>query len=199
MRVGTIILAAGESKRLGRPKQLAIFEGRTLIERAVDTAAQVTSPVVVVLGAFAEEIRPKIPTSARAVINDQWAAGMASSIQAGLSEIESQVDAVLLMVCDQPFVSEEDLAKIIERAPAGIVAAEYEGTLGVPALFKREYFDRLRQLSGAEGAKKIILENQTRVARVPIPACAFDIDTTEDYQRLIAKAAIPTIPARKDS
>jgi molybdenum cofactor cytidylyltransferase len=93
----------------------------------------------------------------------------------------------------------EDLAKIIERAPGGIVAAEYEGTLGVPALFKREYFDRLKQLSGTEGAKKVIMENHSRVARVLIPACAFDIDTTEDYQRLIAKAAIPNIPARKDS
>jgi molybdenum cofactor cytidylyltransferase len=186
MRIGTIILAAGESKRLGRPKQLAIFEGRTLIERAINTAARVTSPVVVVLGAHADQIRPLIPPPAMIAINDQWPTGMASSIRTGLASIEAQIDAVLIMVCDQPLVSSESLLRIVEHPFSGIVAAEYNGTVGVPALFAREYFDALRRLTGAEGAKKIILENKATFARVPMPECAFDLDTAEDFDRLAA-------------
>jgi len=186
MRIGTIILAAGESKRLGWPKQLAIFEGQTLIERALNAAARVTSPVVVVLGAHADQIRPLIPPPAVIAINDQWPTGMASSIRTGLASIEAQIDAVLIMVCDQPLVSSESLARIVEHPSGGIVAAEYNGTLGVPALFARDYFDRLRRLTEPDGAKKIILENKDIVMRVPMPESAFDLDTAEDFDRLAA-------------
>lgn len=184
IRIGTIILAAGESKRFGEPKQLAIFEGQTLIERAVASATSVGSDVVVVLGAHADRIRPVVPKTAMIVDNDQWRSGMASSIRAGLDAIDEGVDAVLIMLCDQPLVSRESLSKILARSENMIVAAEYSGTVGVPALFNRKYFQALRTLTGTEGAKKIILENMESVMREPMPECAFDVDTAEDFQKL---------------
>jgi molybdenum cofactor cytidylyltransferase len=183
-RIGGIILAAGESSRFGRPKQLALFEGKTLIERAVESATAVSGCIVVVLGAQAEQIRPAIPSGARIVINDQWPTGMASSIRAGVRAIASEVDAALLMVCDQPLITAANLRRMTEQFLGGIVAAEYNQTVGVPALFGAEFFPRLSQLSGAEGAKKVILENEKRVTAIPMPEAAFDIDTAEDFRRL---------------
>lgn len=184
-RVGVIILAAGESSRLGKPKQLVAFRGRTLIRIAVKAALHsVCRPVVVTLGANADQIRPEISLQARVVENPEWQEGMASSIRRGVEAIEAEVDAVILMLCDQPLVDAEVLNRIAASSDAGLVAAQYDGTVGVPALFGREYFSELRALRGQEGAKKILFANEHRLARIPCPEAAVDIDTSADVQRL---------------
>jgi molybdenum cofactor cytidylyltransferase len=181
-RIGAIILAAGESKRLGQPKQLVRFRGKTLVENAYETAASVCAHVAVVLGANADLVRPTIPKGAIVVQNENWAEGVASSIHAGLKVIENESNLVILMSCDQPLVSPALLLRLLS-AP-GITAAEYEGTLGIPAMFSRMYFPLLYALNGTEGAKKVLLKYQPEVKRFPAPEAAFDVDTPADVQRL---------------
>ncbi len=184
-RVGIVILAAGESSRLGQPKQLLAFRGKTLVECVVESALKSScAPVVVVLGAFAEKIRPRIPAKVLIVENSHWKEGMGSSIRCGIEAIESDVDAVILMLGDQPLLTAEILNRFVEKANAGMVAAEYNGTIGVPALFSREFFFDLRNLHGKEGAKKILMANEKRVVRIACPEAAMDIDTMADMQRL---------------
>ena len=181
-RVGAIILAAGESKRLGQPKQLIQFRGKTLIENAVNTAAEVCSSVAVVLGAHAATILSSVPRGAILVRNERWAEGMASSISAGLTEIQNDCDMVILMSCDQPLVTPGLLSKLIS-AP-GLVASAYNGTLGIPAMFSKVFFPALLALTGTEGAKKIILQCRDIVTPISAPEAAFDVDTRWDVERL---------------
>jgi molybdenum cofactor cytidylyltransferase len=181
-RVGVIILAAGESSRLGEPKQLVRFRGKTLIENAYETAAAVCSRVAIVLGANAEAVRSVVPKGAIVVENENWSEGMAASIRAGLKAIERESSVVILMSCDQPLVSPALLLRLL--SVPGVAAAEYEGTLGIPATFSRMYFPLLHTLKGAEGAKKVLLKYEPDVRRFPAPEAAFDIDTPEDLRRL---------------
>lgn len=181
-RISAIILAAGASTRFGRPKQLAEFRGEKLIHRAAGTALCRGLRPVVVLGANADLIEPYIPALVRIVHNPDWERGIGSSIRAGVAAVESDVDAVVLMLCDQPLIEGRILSQFEARAEAGLVAAEYNGTIGVPALFGREFFDELKSLDGAEGAKKILLKNADRVVRIPCPEAAVDIDTAEDLR-----------------
>lgn len=183
--VGVVILAAGESSRLGQPKQLALFRGRPLIEHAIASAlGSDCRPVVVVLGANADLIKANISRDVRVVINPDWQEGMASSIRCGIDAIESEIDAVMLMVCDQPLISGAILNEIASRADAKLVAAEYKGTIGVPALFGRDFFSKLKALRGKEGAKKILLANEASVMRIACPEASIDVDTADDLRKL---------------
>jgi molybdenum cofactor cytidylyltransferase len=186
--VGVIILAAGESRRFGKPKQLAEFRGQSLIRRAVAAALEsVCKPVVVVLGANAEVIEPQISGPVKIVYNSNWESGMGSSIRAGVTAIESEVDAVILMLCDQPLITSSVLNRFAVRAKAGLVAAEYGETAGVPALFAREFFEELKSLDGAEGAKSILIKNAARVERIRGLEAA-DIDTVEDLMKFVGES-----------
>lgn len=185
-RVGMIILAAGESSRFGQPKQLALFNGQTLIQRAVDAALGTKChPIVVVLGANAESIAPQIEGSVTITSNPDWASGMGSSIRCGLSAIESQIDAVIITLCDQPLITSDVLNRFVNAEDQGLVAAQYANSIGVPALFGREFFSALHGLKGKEGAKQILTQNAARAIRISCPEAAIDIDTDEDYQRLM--------------
>ncbi len=192
--VGAVILAAGASTRLGRPKQLLMVGGQTLLRRVVNAAlASACAPVVVVLGAHAARIAPEVAgTGVIVAENPDWAAGMASSIRVGLAALTanapaSDLDAALFLVCDQPHVSSPLLNALIERyetTAAPIAACAYGGGLGVPALFARELFGELASLSGAEGARAVIMRHAPTVARVDFSEGALDIDTDADYRRL---------------
>jgi molybdenum cofactor cytidylyltransferase len=144
----------------------------------------VCRPVAVVLGANMDQIRREICEEARIVENSEWNEGMASSIRRGVEAIEAEVDAIILMLCDQPLIDAQTLNRFAQKSDEGLVAAEYGGTIGVPALFAREFFDELRALRGKDGAKKILLANEYRVARIVCPEAAIDIDTAADVQRL---------------
>ncbi|HUS36363.1 MAG TPA: nucleotidyltransferase family protein [Verrucomicrobiae bacterium] len=183
-RISAIILAAGESRRFGKPKQLGWFRKENLVQRATGTALCRGLRPVVVLGANAGLIEPYIHPWVRIVHNLEWETGIASSIRVGVSAMEPDVDAVILMLCDQPLVSGKILSQFEARATAGLVAAEYNGTIGVPALFGREFFEELKSLEGAEGAKKILLKHADRVVRIPCPEAALDVDTPEDLERV---------------
>src|SRR4028119_223468 len=149
--VGLIILAAGASTRMGTPKQLLLYQGRSFVRHIAEVAnTSVCQPITVVLGANAERIKPEISQLPVQIIeNQQWAEGMSSSIRVGLEALNAMnqnLDAVAIALCDQPFVSSQLLDRIVEAyrfTGKPIIACEYSGTLGVPVLFSRALFSEL--------------------------------------------------------
>lgn len=193
MKTGLILLAAGNSSRLGKAKQLLEFRGKTLIQRAIDTASESTvDSIVVVLGANHRDIKKGfLSDSVHVVYNTEWEKGMASSIQAGLGYLldKKKIDQVILMLCDQPFVNAELLDSLIrkkEESGKGSVACSYVDTIGVPVLFDQKYFPEMMSLHGTEGAKKLLVKHRDNVVLVDFPLGAVDVDTMEDYSRLIS-------------
>lgn len=186
MAIAGLLLAAGSSSRLGRPKQLVEFDGETLIRRAaqalIDSGCE---PVIVVLGSEVEASKGALHgLDVRIAENADWQSGMSSSIREGMSRvILENVDGVLISVCDQPRVTAEHLQKLATRfaeTHAAVTAAEYDNILGVPAIFSRELFDDLMQLCGDKGARELIREGAA--VSVPMPEAAFDIDTEADLE-----------------
>jgi molybdenum cofactor cytidylyltransferase len=187
-KVGIVILAAGGSTRFGSPKQLFEYQGQSLIRRAAMSAISCDSGPVIV-STRAETIEPELSgLHVIPVFNPRWPTGMASSLTSGLEYLtgsQNEIDAVIFMLCDQPLIDGEKLFKLIhsyEETGCPIVASEYSGTLGVPALFDRSMFDELMRLTGDEGAKSVIKNHLDQVARVPMPEAAFDIDSMSDIE-----------------
>ena len=194
--IAAIILAAGESSRLGQPKQLIQFQSKTLVRRVVDAASEAgCQPILVVLGSETEtELVQGISselknTGATIISNPNWKGGIGTSIRAGvqhLIEIAPGVEATVLLACDQPFVNRaviEGLITLHHETRKPIVAARYADTLGVPALFDRSRLQDLLGLDDFAGAKSIILSNRDQVAEFPFPEGEIDIDTAEDRER----------------
>jgi molybdenum cofactor cytidylyltransferase len=191
IKVGGLLLAAGGSTRFGSAKQLAEFKGRTLIRRAAEAVCgSGCSIVVAVLGAAADESRHEISDLDLVTIeNKDWPSGMSSSIRLGLSkliELEPQLGAVLITLMDQPKVNALYLAEFVsmfaELHPP-LIAAEYSGTTGVPALFSRALFDELLQLKGDQGARSII-RARSDVQTISLEEAAIDIDLVADLESL---------------
>ncbi|SEN51826.1 molybdenum cofactor cytidylyltransferase [Mucilaginibacter gossypiicola] len=190
---GIIILAAGASSRFGSPKQNLIYQGKTLLQRTIQTALTCLhcEKVIVVLGANEGIIRPNIDDQLVHVIyNPHWQEGMGSSIKTGLTEmlkLAPHITSVILMLCDQPFVDQFLLSQLLEKKEVndcGIIACGYRDVLGAPALFDVKYFPELLKLEGPEGAKKVIEAHADDVFILPFPLGAIDIDTTADLERL---------------
>jgi molybdenum cofactor cytidylyltransferase len=187
-----IILAAGASTRLGRPKQLLPWQGGTLLQHAVKTALTVTTQPVVVTGANGEHLAAALdPGQVKLVFNPNWQQGIASSIRCGLQALLNrtpQPDQVIFMVCDQPFVTPALLLDLInehQKSHKPIVASAYAGTLGIPALFDKSLFPQLFDLQGDTGARRLIQRNSEDVAAVVFEEGMYDIDTVMDYEELV--------------
>ncbi len=191
MKTGIIILAAGESTRLGYPKQIAKYKEKTLLQLAIDAANGCNAEKrVLVLGANRDEIKKTFSgASIPNIPNPHFAKGMSSSIKIGLEYMLrfDQPDQVIIMLCDQPFVDAKVLNKLIatqEKEGKGIVACAYSKTVGVPILFGKAYFDELMELKGDEGAKNIVLAHEHDLVTVSFPKGKVDIDTEEDLREL---------------
>ena len=193
--VAAIILAAGASLRMGEPKQLLLFENRTLLRRAVDAAlASCCESVVVVVGANAERVCEEVDElPVEVVFNERWSEGMGSSVRAGLESLsvanDEDLDAVVILPCDQPRLSCDVLNDLIESHQASgkpIIVSGYEEIWGVPMLFARELWPELKLLEGKRGAQSVARRRAEDVECVPFPGGAFDLDTREDYERLLA-------------
>jgi molybdenum cofactor cytidylyltransferase len=192
LKIGAIILAAGGSSRLGQPKQFLEFEGKTLLRRAAEAlVASNCNPVVAVLGAEKEKAESELAgLPVRIIENPEWRTGMSSSIKVGLKKllsIDPGLDAVVITLCDQPFVSAETLGLITDKfaeTNKRMVAARYEGVAAVPALFSREMFDALSKLSGDKGARDLLRDPNALIETVDIDKAAVDIDTPDDIHRL---------------
>lgn len=187
--VGVIILAAGASTRMGTPKQLLEFHGRSLLRHAAETAiASGLGPIVVVLGAYADSLGAELTgLHARCVTNPNWRKGIGTSIRCGVQELRGCVEAIVIMPCDQALVDPHVISAIVtayRTSGLPVVACEYEGVRGVPALFSQTYFDELGSLPDDAGAKRIIERAGAMVHGVPFLGGALDIDTPMDYERL---------------
>lgn len=192
MSLHTIILAAGDSRRYGSPKQLALWNGKTLLQHAVTQAKAVNNgPVTVVLGAHAETIKANLPNrDIQVVSNRDWQEGIASSIRARIAALPNKAEAALILLCDQPMIPKATLSALTERwrqNPVSIIASRYNGTHGVPAIFPRPFFAELLELKGDRGAKQVINAHPERLETVPVPEAGIDIDTPENLHTLLSE------------
>jgi molybdenum cofactor cytidylyltransferase len=189
-KTGIIILAAGNSSRLGRPKQLLSYRGKTLLSHVVaESLTASLQPVVVVTGAYHAVIEDSLRGQPVALAyNPGWETGMASGIVAGLAEalrVEPHIEAVIVAVCDQPYISAQLFRSLIEQyagSGKGLIACTYSETLGTPVLFARQYFKDLSMLSGDAGAKQLLKRYRDDVTTIPFPKGSIDIDTEGDLR-----------------
>lgn len=194
MKSAVIILAAGDSSRLGEPKQLLSFKGKTLLRHAVDTAMALhDSAILVVTGSQHEQLLPELEASTVTVVNNSaWKMGMSTSIVLGLTELLKMIpdcEACTLVVCDQPYLSTQILEKLVgaqRETGKGIAAAGYANTAGTPVLFTSLYFDVLLGLTGEQGARSIVKKYQEDLVIVPFPKGEIDIDTRQAYDDLLS-------------
>jgi len=188
-----VLLAAGQSARLGQPKQLLPFGGKALVVLVLEEAIKSDlHPVVVVLGAYAKAINAVLPGNRVEVIhNENWSHGMGTTIATGTQYIlqnHPDTDQILFLLSDQPFVSTSHIQKILDKAnnsDATIIASHYNDKLSVRALFKRPVFDELLGLNGEKGARNVIRKIKERVAKIEFPIGQYDVDTIEEYIKVL--------------
>lgn len=192
VKIGVVILAAGSSSRLGFPKQLVEFRGKTLLQHSLDVAGTIHfNPRILVLGSKAEEIQQKIDLgNFEVVINENWDKGMGTSVSKGISSAlnnEKDLDHILILLSDQPLVSRGKIQELINvqldlKKPATF--SEYEGDVGVPAIFSSSVFSDLMKLKAEHGAKKILSEKKLDFGIVSFEKGNFDVDTAADVDLL---------------
>lgn len=197
-QIGLVLIAAGESSRMGVPKQLLDFRGQSLLRRAASSAVDSgLTPIVVVLGANSQSLAIELDLlPVQIALNTQWRRGMGSSIRIGMQALivsAPQAAAAIVMLCDQPLVDSSvllDLVAAYRETGKPIVASEYCDDLGVPALFDRRMFLDLERISDRKGAKRLIRENAANAHALPFAAGSCDIDTPDDYRRILEETEI---------
>ena len=192
-QVALILLAAGESRRMGTPKQLLSYKGSSLIGHAATTAvASNCTPVIIVLGANSDRISAEIKDlPVQITYNDQWRQGMSMSIARGIKtllEMKVNFDAIIVALADQPLITAtvyDRLIDIYRLNRPQTIASNYSNTIGVPALFDRILLPELLKMKQQGGAKQLLHKYSDRSFNLDLPEAAIDIDTTADYQRLL--------------
>jgi len=191
--IAIVILAAGASKRMGKPKQLLKWGDDTLINHTIKTAIKLnTKELIVVLGAHSELMKNNIDSSEMTILNNlNWEKGLGTSIACAIDYLQNskpKVDAVLIILCDQPLITSNFLKSIVSKFQPNkqqIIATSYgKGKQGVPALFHKVYFNELITLSDDQGAKDLLKKHQTQVETLLPPTENMDLDTIEDYTNL---------------
>lgn len=178
--IACAVLAAGASTRLGSPKQLVEWRGKTLLAHAVG-AASIVGEVAVVAGAV-----PLAVADATLLQNDAWREGMASSVRVATAWARAiHAEALVLHLVDQPHVDGAHLSKLVDayRAGAPLVGTSYDDVIGAPALFSRTFYDQLEALEGDRGAAGILRAHAATIA-IPSSRGALDIDTPADLAAL---------------
>ena len=190
MKLSILILAAGNSSRLGYPKQLIEFEEKSLIERITETALVVSDNILIILGGNSELIIPKLERfndTISTIFNPDWQQGMGTSIRMGTEKLAEKSDAILILLSDQPFISTvllQNMTQIFQKSPNPIVSCVYNQQLGVPMLFDKSVFPELMKLSGDRGAKSFLHLYKDTISTIDFPEGIIDIDTFEDVEKL---------------
>ncbi len=194
MRSSGIVLAAGSSSRMGRPKQLLEVDGRPMLEAVVAQAnSSRLDEVLVVLGANAEEIRGQVQLGrARVLINPHHQTGMASSLRAGLAALDGQVERAMVILGDQPDISARLIDELLDlQHESGLPAAalSFAGLLHPPVVLRRDLWEEVMSLEGDVGCRAVIRARPELVASLPVPdrKHPVDVDTPQDYERLVRR------------
>jgi molybdenum cofactor cytidylyltransferase len=195
MKIGVILLAAGSSSRMGQSKQLLSVGEESMLVKMVKVSLRAgASPLIVVLGSeenVHREVIEDFPVDV--VSNPLWSTGMGSSLKCGIDHLITKfedVDAAIVLVCDQPHVSSKYIQSIIERyeiTKRSIVASFYAGSSGVPVLFDKSLFPELLNLSDEEGAKKLLKQYPRHIELVDFPEGSIDLDTPSDYEQFLKR------------
>ena len=193
--IGIILLAAGSSSRMGRSKQMLEVDGEQLLQRTAKVAlASNATKVMIVLGANEQAHRNSIQQlPVEICVNPLWQTGMGSSLKKGLQsllELIPKLEAVIVMVCDQPKLTTIHVNQLIQtfkETDSPVVASYYANSAGVPALFDKSLFDELLSIENESGAKKIIQQHKELLTTIDFPQGAIDLDTPDDYQKFIGK------------
>jgi len=193
--ISAILLAAGESRRMGSPKALLHYQGQTFVERIC--AAFLTAGVdelIIVLGARAEEIGRALPShpALRSVVNSRYSQGQLSSLMVGIGALSPESEAAIVNLVDHPLVSSETITAVLDSfraAPLPIVIASYQGKRGHPVLFSSQVYGEILAAPLDQGAKVVVRKDPARVREVPLddPGILADIDTPEDYARFVGE------------
>jgi molybdenum cofactor cytidylyltransferase len=183
VRIGGLVLAAGEGRRFGATKQLASLRGRPLLSHAVDHVLRVPAidPVVVVLGHDAAAVRAGVPELAHVevVVAEDWREGQAASVRAGVAAL-GDVDAAVVVLGDMPFVTPQVIAGVVDLAGHAAARATYGGTPGHPVLLGRRLLDRVGELDGDTGFAPLLEGVRVKRFEAGHLADPTDIDTREE-------------------
>ncbi len=191
--VAGIILAAGESSRLGKPKQLLEWNGDTLVNNTIRVALESNlNPIILVLGAYFSQIKETLIDSdrLRVVKNSKWKNGQSTSLIAGINALENKSSTVIYMLCDQPMVSSKTIKSIVtlkKSTNADVVMLRTNGKRTPPVLFSTNCFERLLSLEGDKGAREIVDEFKITYLENDNLALVEDIDTQADYASFVNK------------
>lgn len=189
--VAAVVLAAGRSSRMGQPKLLMRFHGRTVLEHTLERVAQAgVEPVVVVVGNRGEETAALVRPPAEVVVNSRFAEGMSTSLRAGIEAVAGRCAAALVVLGDQPLLAPalvRDLVALYRSSGKPIVQPLYGAQPGNPVLFDRSLFPEVLQAQGDVGARDVVRRHAAEVARLPAPLeQALDVDTPDDFERLLS-------------
>jgi len=195
--ISVVILAAGESKRMGQPKQLMPLGGSTILEQTVDNYLNSeVNEVIVVLGHRAEEMSQLLDGKPVMVaVNPAYRQGMGTSIAVGLSLIGAQAQGVMLALAEQPFIDRRAINQLIAAFGAhdkGIVIPSYNDQRGHPVIFASKYREELLGLTGDIGGRQIISRHPDDILEIAVDCEGIitDIDTWDSYQLEISKLKI---------
>ena len=189
-RLGIVILAAGEARRFGACKQLALFHTKPLLQHVIDAALPLRpARIVVMTGKYHEAIAAAkdegVVTDAELIHNPDWSSGMSSSIRLGCELLYYDCDQLLVLLADQVLVSTSELETLIAQAMDGSSAcAGFSETVGPPAVFSRAWYPDLLTLNAENGAKKLLTDPAKQVTIVPMKSAGWDIDSKDDLERL---------------
>jgi len=193
-QIGAVVLAAGASTRMGQPKQLLPLGGTMLLARAIENVRSAgLVEIVLVLGASAEAIRRQLPQALleglKVVVTQAYAQGMATSLREGLSALDPQTAAALIVLGDQPLIRPQTLQQIVagfHRSGAQIVIPSHQGKRGNPVLLARPLFPEVMALQGDIGCRAIFANHLDTIFKVEVedPGILLDIDNQDDYDRL---------------
>ena len=187
--IGVLILAAGESKRMGKSKQLLSWGNNNFLDHTINQASSLNSKICVVLGANSKKIANNITNSTKIIVNQNWKKGIGSSLSYGTKIFGKDKDALLILLCDQPLISSEFLDLMLKKYNSNsdkIIATSYNKRAGVPAIFPKKYFADLELLNKDFGASKFMLNEKSNTILIDSMGKNIDIDTQEQYKALIS-------------
>ena len=189
-RLGIVILAAGEARRFGACKQLALLHTKPLLQHVIDAALPLRpTRLVVMTGKYHEDIVSAkdqgVVTGAELIHNPDWSSGMSSSIRLGCEILADDCDQLLVLLADQVLVSTSELETLTAQAvDGGSACAGFSETVGPPAVFSRACYPDLLTLNAENGAKKLLTDPAKQVTIVPMKSAGWDIDSKDDLERL---------------